>query len=67
MVGVIETRIMESVGLSRTVSHDIRTRFASLASLGTFVTNRVFREDSVKSTLRKDSLKSIPCLLVGSL
>jgi hypothetical protein len=41
VVGVIETRIMESVRLSATVSHDIRTRLASLASLGTFVTERL--------------------------
>jgi hypothetical protein len=38
VVGATETRIMESVRLSATVSHDIRTRLASLASLGTFVT-----------------------------
>jgi hypothetical protein len=31
VVGVTETRIMESVRLSATVSHDIRTRLASLA------------------------------------
>jgi hypothetical protein len=31
VVGATETRIMESVRLSATVSHDIRTRLASLA------------------------------------
>jgi hypothetical protein len=40
VVGATETRIMESVRLSATVSHDIRTRLAFLASLGTFVTAR---------------------------
>jgi hypothetical protein len=38
VVGATETRIIESVRLSATVSHNIRTRLASLASLSTFVT-----------------------------
>jgi hypothetical protein len=56
VVGATETRIMESVRLSATVSHEIRTRLASLASLGTFVTKRG------PAPIRASSVKHLPAV-----